>query len=131
MTESKPKVQQKGLKRVLKAAVYSYQGFKAGWINEAAVRQETVLAAILTIAAFFLAQSAEQLLLLIIIPWLTLTIELMNSAVEAVVDRIGPERHELSGRAKDLGSSCVFVMLCLTVLTWLVIALKNFGFIFG
>ncbi|MBO6258113.1 MAG: diacylglycerol kinase [Succinivibrio sp.] len=121
------KVQQKGLKRIFKAGIYSMQGFKAGWQNEAAVRQEMVLAVLLTIGAFFLADSGVKFLLLVIMPWLTVTVELANSAIEAVVDRIGMERHELSGRAKDLGSACVFVMLILTALTWLVIVLEHFG----
>ena len=121
------KVQQKGLKSIFKSGIYSMQGFKAGWQNEAAVRQEMVLAVLLTIGAFFLADSGVKFLLLVIMPWLTVTVELANSAIEAVVDRIGMERHELSGRAKDLGSACVFVMLILTALTWLVIVLEHFG----
>ncbi len=121
------KQQTPGLKRILKAYVYSMQGFKAGFVNEAAVRQELCLALILTVAAFFVATSALSLILLVLLPWLTLMVELMNSAVEAVVDRIGSERHELSGRAKDLGSSCVFVMLCLTAFTWVVLILDRLG----
>lgn len=120
------KTQTPGLKRIFKAYIYSMQGFKAGFVNEAAVRQELVLALILTIAAFMLSTSAVMLVLLVCMPWLTLMVELMNSAVEAVVDRIGSERHELSGRAKDLGSSCVFVMLCLTAFTWLVLLGERF-----
>ena len=60
-------------------------------------------------------------------PWLTVVAELLNSAVEAVVDRIGTEYHELSGRAKDLGSAAVFVMLILTLVTWILIVLTKFG----
>ena len=64
-------------------------------------------------------------------PWLTLAFELMNSAIEAVVDRIGLERHELSGRAKDLGSACVFVLLVLTVFVWAVAIAEYLGWSFG
>ena len=112
------KQQQKGIGRIIKAGYYSYLGFKAGWINEAAVRQEIVLAVIMSIAAVFIAADVLRFLLLIIFPWLTVAFELANSAIEAVVDRIGPERHELSGRAKDLGSACVFGLLALTFLVW-------------
>ena len=59
-------------------------------------------------------------------PWLTVVAELLNSGIEAVVDRIGTEYHELSGRAKDLGSAAVFVMLVLTLLTWVLILVNNY-----
>ena len=117
------------LKRIVKAAGYSMKGFKAGLENEAAVRQETLLAVILTVLAFFVYQDLSELLLLIILPWLTVAFELANSAIEAVVDRIGSEWNELSGRAKDLGSACVFVLLILTLITWLAVLLEHFGII--
>lgn len=121
-----PKKQAPGLKRILKAGVYSMKGFKAGLANEAAIRQEMALAVVLTIVAFFIATDLVSLLLLIVFPWLTVVVELLNSAVEAVVDRIGTEWNELSGRAKDLGSAAVFVLLCLNVLVWGAIVLKRF-----
>ncbi len=105
------------------------KGFKAGLANEAAIRQEMALAVVLTIVAFFIATDLVSLLLLIVFPWLTVVVELLNSAVEAVVDRIGTEWNELSGRAKDLGSAAVFVLLCLNVLVWGAIVLKRFGLI--
>ena len=110
-----------GLKRIFNAGKYSMQGFKAGLKNEAALRQELVLGIILALIAIGVADSAVEFLLLALMPWLTFTVELLNSAIEAVVDRIGDEYHELSGRAKDIGSAAVFVMLCLTALTWIVI----------
>lgn len=110
-----------GLKRIFNASKYSMQGFKAGLKNEAALRQELVLGIVLTLIAIGVADSAVEFLLLALMPWLTFTVELLNSAIEAVVDRIGDEYHELSGRAKDIGSAAVFVMLCLTALTWIVI----------
>ncbi len=109
-----------GLKRIVNAGIYSLQGLKAGFKYEAAVRQELLMAACLTVAAFFLAEDLAVLLILLILPWLTVAFELVNSAIEAVVDRIGDEYHELSGRAKDLGSACVFVLLILTAAVYLI-----------
>lgn len=122
------KVQKKGLTRIVNAAKYSMKGFKAGLINEAAIRQEFLLAIILTITSAFIYGSLTQLILLIVMPWLTVCVELLNSGIEAVVDRIGPEFHELSGRAKDLGSAAVFVMLILTLFTWTAIIIENYYF---
>ena len=122
------KVQKKGLVRIFNAYKYSMKGFKAGLENEAAIRQEFVLAIILTIVAcVFFNNDVVKLILLIAMPWLTVVAELLNSAVEAVVDSIGTEYHELSGRAKDLGSAAVFVMLILTLVTWILIVLTKFG----
>ena len=122
------KVQKKGLVRIFNAYKYSMKGFKAGLENEAAIRQEFVLAIILTIVAcVFFNNDVVKLILLIAMPWLTVVAELLNSAVEAGVDRIGTEYHELSGRAKDLGSAAVFVMLILTLVTWILIVLTKFG----
>ena len=120
------KVQKKGLVRIFNAYKYSMKGFKAGLENEAAIRQEFVLATILTIASVFVFDGVSQLILLIAMPWLTAVAELLNSGIEAVVDRIGTEYHELSGRAKDLGSAAVFVMLVLTLLTWVLILVNNY-----
>ena len=120
------KVQKKGLVRIFNAYKYSMKGFKAGLENEAAIRQEFVLATILTIASVFVFDGVSQLILLIAMPWRTVVAELLNSGIEAVVDRIGTEYHELSGRAKDLGSAAVFVMLVLTLLTWVLILVNNY-----
>ena len=120
------KVQKKGLTRIVNAAKYSMKGFKAGLINEAAIRQEFVLAIILSVLSVFIYTSVTQLILLIVMPWLTVCVELLNSGIEAVVDRIGSEFHELSGRAKDLGSAAVFVMLILTLFTWGAVIIDNY-----
>lgn len=120
------KVQKKGLTRIVNAAKYSMKGFKAGLINEAAIRQEFVLAIILSVLSAFIYTSVTQLILLIVMPWLTVCVELLNSGIEAVVDRIGTEFHELSGRAKDLGSAAVFVMLILTLFTWVAVIIENY-----
>lgn len=120
----------KGMVRLVKATVYSMQGLREGIINETAVRQEILLALILTVLAFFVGETLVELLLLIGFPWLILAFELLNSAVEALVDRIGPEYNELSGRAKDLGSAAVFVLLCLTALVWAAVLGRNAGWWF-
>ena len=120
------KVQKKVLIRIFNAYKYSMKGFKSGIENEAAIRQELCHALIMTVLSFFFYTSSVTLILLIVMPWLVVTVELLNSAVEAVVDRIGPEFHVLSGRAKDLGSAAVFVMLILTLLTWVIIILEKY-----
>nr|WP_156853512.1 MULTISPECIES: diacylglycerol kinase [Aeromonas] len=94
------------------------KGLRSAWINEAAFRQELMLILLLMPLAFWIGDSLNQILLLIIISWLVVIVEVLNSAVEAVVDRIGPEHHELSGRAKDLGSAAVFIALALNALVW-------------
>ena len=113
-----------GLTRIIKAAGYSKQGLQAAWANEAAFRQETLLALIMIPAAFWVAENSIELILLISVVCLVLIVELLNSAVEAVVDRIGDEHHELSGRAKDIGSAAVFVSLVLTSVVWAIIVLS-------
>lgn len=107
-----------GLKRVVMAGVYSFKGLKAAFANEAAFRQELILALIFVPVAFFIDVSGVERALLISATVLVLIIELLNSAVEAVVDRIGIEKHELSGRAKDLGSAAVLLSLLLWVYVW-------------
>ena len=111
-----------GLRRLLNAFGYSLQGFRAAWQNEAAFREEAMLTIVLTPVALLLPVTGLEKLLLILSLLLLVLVELLNSAVEAVVDRIGPEIHPLSGRAKDLGSAAVLIA-CLTLgLTWLFIA---------
>ncbi|MEC6830212.1 diacylglycerol kinase [Photobacterium toruni] len=107
-----------GLKRIINATGYSIQGLKAAWINEAAFRQESILLVIMTIVSFFMPVTKIERLMMISSLFIVVIVELINSAVEAVVDRIGPEYHELSGRAKDIGSAAVFVALALVVITW-------------
>ena len=116
-----------GIARIIDAAKYSKQGLSAGLKHEAALRQELLMAVPLTIIAFLIADSAAELCLLILVPWLTFCAEILNSAIEAVVDRIGDEYHELSGRAKDLGSACVFILLWLTVIVWVVFVGEDLG----
>jgi len=114
-----------GIRRVIKAAAYSASGLRAAWSNEAAFRQECVLAVILIPVGLVLGQNGVQRSLLIGTVLLVLIVELLNSAVEAVVDRIGTEQHELSGRAKDMGSAAVLLSLVLTGCVWALIAIDN------
>lgn len=107
-----------GLGRVLKAFKCSMQGFSAAIKHESAFRQELVLVVILLPISFFIATSGVQLALLIGVLIILLLAEIINSAIEAIVDRISLEHHELSGRAKDLGSSAVFLALMLCIVTW-------------
>ena len=86
-----------------------------------------MLALVLAPLAFWLGQTSLQRLLLLGSCLLVLIVELLNSAIEAVVDRIGPELHELSGRAKDLGSAAVFLSLLLAAAAWAVVALERFA----
>ncbi|SMY36526.1 Diacylglycerol kinase [Photobacterium malacitanum] len=107
-----------GLKRIINATGYSVQGLKAAWLNEAAFRQESILLVIMTIVSFFMPVTKVERLMMISSLFIVVIAELINSAIEAVVDRIGPEHHQLSGRAKDIGSAAVFVALVLVVITW-------------
>lgn len=107
-----------GLKRILKAAGYSWSGLKAAYQNEAAFRQEVALLVILVPLALWLGQTGVERAILIGSILLVLIIELINSAIEAVVDRFGGEWEVLSGRAKDLGSAAVMLSLILLFVTW-------------
>ena len=110
-----------GLKRVIKAAGYSWAGLKAAFKHEAAFRQELALCLVLIPTGLWLGQSGIERALLIGSLLLVLIIELLNSAIEAVVDRFGGEQHELSGRAKDIGSAAVFIALLNTVVIWVLL----------
>ncbi|EGQ7933978.1 TPA: diacylglycerol kinase [Vibrio vulnificus] len=107
-----------GIKRIIKATGYSIQGLKAAFKHEAAVRQEFALLVVAIALATWLDVSMLERITLLAVVVLVLIVELMNSAVEAVVDRIGVEHHELSGRAKDIGSAAVLVALIFAGFTW-------------
>ncbi|MCF3097304.1 diacylglycerol kinase [Aeromonas australiensis] len=107
-----------GVTRIINATGYSIKGLRSAWVNEAAFRQELMLILLLMPLAFWLGDSLNQILLLVVISWLVVIVEILNSAIEAVVDRVGSEHHELSGRAKDLGSAAVFIALALNGLVW-------------
>ena len=107
-----------GLKRIFSALGYSIAGFKTAWKGEHAFRQELFVVVIATIAALMLPVSALQKLLLIGVFVLVLIIELLNSAIEAVVDRVSLERNPLSKNAKDFGSAAAMLPLFLAGATW-------------
>jgi diacylglycerol kinase (ATP) len=115
-----------GFQRIINATGYSLAGLKAAWRDEAAFRQEVLLLAVLLPAALWLGSDMIQRTLLIGSLLLVLIVELLNSAVEAAIDRIGPERHALSGRAKDFGSAAVMISLMGAALTWAAIAWERF-----
>ena len=109
----------RGLRRLINATGYSIKGIRAGLEHEAAFREEFLLAVILIPTALFLPVKA----LLVISVLLLLLVEILNSAIEAVVDRIGMEIHPLAGRAKDMGSAAVFFALLILAAAWGLIAL--------
>lgn len=108
----------RGMRRLILAAGYSLQGLRSAWSHEAAFRQEVMLVILLVPVALWLTPHGVQRALLIGSLLLVLIVELLNSAIEAVVDRIGPEQHPLSGRAKDIGSAAVLVALVNVLLVW-------------
>ncbi|MGB7932368.1 MAG: diacylglycerol kinase [Gammaproteobacteria bacterium] len=109
---------QKGIGRIWHATLYSLAGIRAAWKHEAAFRQEVLLSVILTPAAFWLGGSTVERLMLLGSCLIVLITELLNSAVEAAIDRISDDKHRLSARAKDLGSAAVFISLWLAGITW-------------
>lgn len=115
-----------GVKRIYAAFSYSMQGFATAWKSEHAFRQELMLVIPATVIALLLPVPALQRLALIGSLVLVLIVELINSAIEAVVDRVSLERHPLSKNAKDFGSAAVFLALSLAGATWLVIVAPLF-----
>ncbi|EIK45450.1 diacylglycerol kinase [Cellvibrio sp. BR] len=116
-----------GIARVIDAFGYSMKGLSASWKYEAAFRQEITMGVLLIPVAFWLAQTHIELILLISSIFWVWMAELANSSVEAVVDRTGSERHELSGRAKDIGSALVFMSLLLLAIVWGIVAFNRFA----
>ena len=109
-----------GLARLLAATRYSWQGFKAAWLHEEAFRLEATLALAFVPLAFIVGGTLAHQIALVITCGLVILAEVINTAIESIVDRIGPEHDPLSGQAKDLGSAAVFVTLGLFLLVWTV-----------
>jgi diacylglycerol kinase (ATP) len=107
-----------GLKRVWNAFFYSLEGFGAAWKHEDAFRQEAMLAVVLIPLAFFLTDQPLERALMIASVLLVLIVELVNSAIEATVDRISLENHALAKRAKDIGSAAVLISLINVLVIW-------------
>ena len=106
-----------GLKQLIKATGYSIKGFKQA-VTETAFQHELLMAAVLIPLAFFLGENGVEWALMIGSALMVLVVELLNSAIESVVDRVGTEYHELSGRAKDLGSAAVTGALIVMAIVW-------------
>lgn len=123
--ESEQSVPQKhtGLTRLIKAGGYSIKGLSAAWQGEAAFRQECLLAVVSLPVCFILDMPRSDRMMLVAVTLLVLIVEVLNSALEAVVDRIGSEFHVLSGRAKDMGSAAVLLALLLWGYSWIEVLL--------
>ena len=115
-----------GVRRVIQATFFSIAGLRAAWLHEASFRQKCVAAVVLLPAAFWLGGSAVERALLAGSCLLVLIVELLNSAIEAAVDRVSTEKHALAARAKDLGSAAVMLSLVLLALTWGLIVWDRF-----
>ena len=115
-----------GPARILHASKYSLKGLRAAWRHEEAFRQESMLALIMLPGALWLGTNASQRSVLIATVIIVVIVELINSAIEAVVDRISTDHHPLSGQAKDIGSAAVMLSLLLCISCWGMIAAERF-----
>jgi diacylglycerol kinase (ATP) len=109
------------LQRLLAATRYSWRGLRAGWRTQAALRYESYILVIVIPVAWWIGETSVERALLIGSCLLVVLVEIINSAIETVVDRIGSELHALSGRAKDLGSAAVFCSIILAATVWLML----------
>ena len=116
----------RGPGRIFKAAKWSMQGLKAAWLHESSFRLECYLIAVLAPVAVWLGETPIEQILMIGSMLLVLAMELANSAVETVIARYGDDYHELAGRAKDMGSAAVFVLMMNVLLTWGLILVPRF-----
>lgn len=112
-----------GLKRLINAAKFSAQGFGATFRSEEAFRQECYVGIIAIPLSFFIASTIIEWILLVISFLIVLLTEMINSSIEAAVDRFGPEHNKLSGKAKDAGSAAVSIAIFIALATWVPIAL--------
>lgn len=108
----------RGPRRIFSALIWSLQGLRAAWLHESSFRLEVVASCVLVPLGLWLGQDGVERALLVGSLLLVMAMELLNSAVEAVIERYGPEFHELAGRAKDMGSAAVFVLMLNVVLVW-------------
>ena len=124
--DANPQKNRTGFDRVWHAAGYSLAGLRAGW-SETAFRQEALASMLLVPTALWLGRSWAEIILLAGTVMLVLIVELLNTAIETVIDRIGPEWHALSKRAKDTGSAAVLLSLLLCAGTWAAALIHRFG----
>jgi diacylglycerol kinase (ATP) len=113
------------IRHIRNAFVYTFAGLMAAWKNELAFRTEAIVILILLPVGIWLGRSGVEWALLIASCLLILITELLNSALEAVVDRIGPQRHDLSKRAKDMGSAAAFISMITAAVVWGMIAFER------
>ena len=111
----------RGPTRLMKALRWSMQGIRAAWLHESSFRLEAVLAAVMLPLGAWLGETGVEKALLVSTVLMVLSMELLNSSIDAVIERYGPEHHELAGRAKDMGSAAVFVSLSAVVAAWVLI----------
>ena len=116
-------------RRFFVAGINSSKGLKDAFLKEEAFRVQVLLGLLFIPLAFLIATGYQQLLLLLLVYFLVMIVELLNTCIEIVVDRIGPEFHELSGRAKDIGSAAVALSMLVFVLVWGVMIGINLDFI--
>ncbi len=107
--------------RIMKATIWSLQGLRAAWLHESSFRLEVVMFLVLGPLGWYFGQNGVERALLIGSCLLVMSIELLNSSIEAVIERYGAEHHELAGRAKDMGSAAVFVLMMNVILVWALI----------
>ena len=113
-----PSTEPRGPKQIYKALIWSYKGLRAGWVYEASFRLEVYLCIVFFPLGLWLGRDGVEKAILCGSLIMVLSAELLNSAVEAVVDKVSPEFHELAGRAKDLGSAAVFLLMMNVLLCW-------------
>jgi diacylglycerol kinase (ATP) len=116
----------RGPGRMFKAAIWSFQGLRAAWLHESSFRLEVYLFLVLAPLGWWLGETAVERALLIGSCLLVMSAELLNSAIEAVIERYGAEFHELAGRAKDMGSAAVFVLMMNVLLVWSLILAERY-----
>jgi diacylglycerol kinase (ATP) len=114
----------RGPRRIWKALTWSLQGLRAAWLHESSFRLEVLLAMALVPAALWLGRNGIERAVLIASVMLVLALELLNSAIEAVIERYGAEQHELAGRAKDMGSAAVCIGLLAAAMVWALVLLR-------
>jgi len=116
----------KGFERIVNAFKFTLKGLRSAWSNEEAFRQEALVLILVIPAGMLIGETFVQKGLFICVWLLVLVIELLNSAIESVVDRIGYEKHLLSGQAKDMGSAAVFIGISISVIVWIAIICERF-----
>ncbi|HET8942835.1 MAG TPA: diacylglycerol kinase [Rudaea sp.] len=122
-----PSTEPRGPKQIYKALIWSLQGLRSGWTYEASFRLEVYLCMIVIPVGLWLGNGAVEKALLCASPLLVVAAELLNSAIEAVVDKVSPEFSEMAGRAKDMGSAAVFVLMLNVLLCWGLVLWQHIG----